>query len=95
MSWQSGSTLAEHAVFVAVDAHDRVKQAVDGQLARGDGVGDRIDQERHVVVDDADPHPAPAGLAAGRFNRELDFAALSPCRDGGEEVGRFALVLAA
>ena len=41
---------------------------MDGQVARGDRVGDRVDQERHVVVDDRDPHPPPAGLAAGRFD---------------------------
>ena len=67
---------------------------MDGQLARGDSVGDRIDQERHVVVDDADPHPALARFAAGRFNRKREFAALSLRRDGGEEIGGFALVVA-
>ena len=55
-----------------VDADDRMKQAVDGQLARGDGIGDRIDQERHVVVDDADAHPAVAGLAADGFDRQRE-----------------------
>ena len=94
LSSHSGSSSLQHALVVAVDADHRVEQPVDGQLARGDRIGDRIDQERHVVVDDADPHPPPAGLAAGRFDRERDFAALPPRRDRGEEVGRFALVLA-
>ena len=70
-----------------------MKQTVDGQLAGGDRVGDGIDQERHVVVDDPDPHPSPAGLAAGRFDRQLDFAAPPPGRDRGEELGCLALVL--
>ena len=52
---------------------------------RGDGVGDRIDQERHVVVDDADPHPPPARFAAGRFDRKRDFAACAGARDLGQE----------
>ena len=58
---------------------------------RGDRVGDRIHQERHVVVDDADAHPAMAGLAAGRLDRDLELARLAPRRDLGEELGRFAL----
>ena len=68
---------------------------MDGQLARGDRVGDRIDQERHVVVDDADPHPAVAGLAAGGFDRERELAALAVRGDLGEEFGGVALGLAA
>ena len=55
----------------------------------------RIDQERHVVVDDADPHPPLAGLAADRFDRQRD----SPLRrrggDFGEELGGLALAVAA
>ena len=74
VSSHSGSSALQRAVLVAVDADDRVEQAMDGQLARGDRVGDGIDQEGHVVVDDADPHPPPAGLAAGRFERDRDFA---------------------
>ena len=54
-----------------------------------------FDQERHVVVDDADPHPAIAGLAAGRFDRQRKFAALARRGDLGEEFGGLALGFAA
>ena len=69
LSPHSGSTSLQLALVVALDADDRVKQPVDGQLARGDRIGDRIDEERHVVVDDADPHPPVAGFAADRLDR--------------------------
>ncbi len=83
--------LVQRALVVAADAHDRMEQAVDGDLAAGDGVGDRIDQERHVVVDDRDPHPPPPGFAAGRLDRDLDFAGFAASGDLGEELGGLAL----
>ena len=70
-----------------------MEQAVDGQLARRDRIGDGIDQERHVVVDDADAHPAIAGLAAGGFDRQRKLAALAAGGDLGEEFRGFALGL--
>ena len=54
----------ELASVVALDTHDWVEQPVDGQLAGCDGIGNRIDQEGHVIVDDADTHPAPSNPAA-------------------------------
>ena len=59
----------------------------------GDGVGDRIDQERHVVVDDRDPHAAAAGFAAGRFDVDRQFARLALGGDFGDEARRLGLLL--
>ena len=67
LSSQSGSIGGRAAVGVAPDADHRMEQAVDDQAARGERVGDRIDQERHVVIDDSDPHPAMAERPAERF----------------------------
>ena len=90
----SGSTSLSRPFVVARDADHRVQQAVDGQLAAGDRVGDRIDQERHVVVDDADPHPPPAGFAAGRLDRQRDLALAAAAGDLGEEFGGLAFAFA-
>ena len=96
LSSHSGSTSRSAPLSSRLDADDRVKQAMDGQLPRGDGVGDRIDQERHVVVDDADAHPAIARFAAGRLDRQREFAALAALGgDLGEEFGGLTLRLAA
>ena len=64
---------------------------MNGQLAPGDGVRDRIDQERHVVIDDGDAHAPPAGLAARGFNRQSDFAALPLGADRSKEFSGFLL----
>ena len=54
--------------------------------------GHRIDQERHVVVDDRDPHPPVADLAAGRGEVDRDVARLAAGDDPGDQRGRFAAV---
>ena len=72
-SSHSGST-AVRRLLVAHDADDRVEQAVDDEPARGERVGDGIDEERHVVVDDPDPHAAMAGCAAERFDASASAA---------------------
>ena len=95
LSSHSGSSACSVPLLVAIDADHRVKQAVNGQVAAGDRVGDRIDQERHVVVDDAEPHPAAAGLAAGRFEADRDFAVAALAGDFGDEARRFFLFLGA
>ena len=77
----------QHSVGAAFDADHRVKQAEDGQLVTGNRVGDRIDQERHVVVDDRDAHPAAAGFAAERLDGQRDLARSAPGTDLGEEFG--------
>src|ERR687897_591609 len=84
-TWKPSRVIAPPAVVVAGHAQHRVKQPVDGQLVAGDGVGDGIDQERHVVVDDADPHPPPSRLAAGGIDgqRDLALAAADGAPGGG------------
>ena len=64
---------------------------MDGQLARGNGVGDRIDQERHVIVDDRHPHAPTSGLTAGRFKPQHQLAAAAAGGDIGDERRRFDL----
>ena len=68
---------------------------MDRQLSRRDRIGDGIDQERHVVVDDADAHAAVPGLTSGRFDRQREFALLPRCSNVGEEFSRLALSIAA
>ena len=75
---------------IAVDANDRMQQPMDGQLTRSDGIGDRIDQERHVVIDDADPHAPVAGLAADRLDFYCELALAPVGGDLGDEFGRVA-----
>jgi hypothetical protein len=77
----------ERTWSVALDADHRVEQAVDDEAARGERVGDRIDQERHVVVDDADPHPAVAEHSAQRFEPDQGEAGRTARGAGGEELG--------
>ena len=61
---------------------------MDDEVARGDRVGDGIDQERHVVVDDADAHPALADLAAEGFEADEGDAGRAALRAGGGEAPR-------
>jgi len=81
----------EFALLISLDADDRVKQPVNGELARGERVGHRIHQERHVVIDDGDAHSAVAGLAADRFDLECEFTTLSACGHCREKLGSFSL----
>jgi len=68
-----------------------VKQPVNGQLLGGDGIGDGIDEEGHVVIDEADPHPPVAGFAAGGFDGERKLARLAAGSELGEELRGVAL----
>ncbi len=81
-------------VLVASHANDGVKQAMDRQLSRCDRVGDGIDQERHVVVDDPDAHAAVPGLTPGRFNCQGEFVLLPRCSNVREELSRLTLIFA-
>ena len=60
---------------------------MDGEAAGGERVGDRIDQEGHVVVDDADPHPAMAERAAERLDPDEGDAGRPAGGAGGDELG--------
>ena len=79
-------------MVVALDADHRVKKAVDDQAASGDRAGDRIDEKRHVVVDDADAHAAAAELSADRFQPDQSDAGRTAGGAGGDELGRGATV---
>ena len=65
-SSQSGSTAIRSPSSSRATQTTGMEQAVDDEVARGERVGDGIDQERHVVVDDADPHPPMAERSAQR-----------------------------
>ena len=58
---------------------------MDGELARRDGIGDRVDEEWHVVVDDPDPHPPIAGVAADRLDLQRKLTGPALGSDAGEE----------
>jgi hypothetical protein len=81
------------AVLVAVRADDRMEQPMDDQAAGGDRLGDGIDQEGHVVVDDADPHPPLAEPRAGGFDPHEGAAGLAAVGAAGDEGGGGAAIL--
>lgn len=56
--------------LVALDRQDRVQHPVDRDAAARERRGNGIDEERHVVVQDADPCAAAARFAFRR--RDLD-----------------------
>ena len=68
--------------------------AVDRDPARGDRGGNRIDQERHVVVDDRQPD-APSAVGFGRrFERDAGLAGGALAGGVGDEArgfGKFGL----
>ena len=69
-----------------------MKQAVNGQVAGSNRVGNRVDEERHVVVDDRHPHPPPPRLAAGRFNLDRQVAGEANRGHIGDKARRLNLV---
>ena len=86
-----GSDLAQRAVRVAAGMDHRVDQPVDRQPLRRDRRRDRIDQERHVVVDQRDAHEAP--LVGGGSERDRRFTRFPPGRRLEHETGRVAHLL--
>ena len=64
---------------------------MDRNPARANRTGDRIDQERHVVIDDCKMHPAVPGLAPARGKLDRDVARLAPGRDARDECRRCIL----
>src|SRR3546814_4120585 len=62
-------------------------------LVRVDRRCDRIEQERHVVIDDREPHPARARrVARQRLDREPRLARLARFGGRRDERGRFLLL---
>jgi hypothetical protein len=80
-------------IVVALDADDRVKQAVDDEAAGGDRHRHRIDEEGHVVVDDSDAHPAVADLPADGFEADQRDARRAALGASSDEAGSLAPVL--
>jgi len=73
--------------LVAGDAEDGMEQPVDGEVARGERIGDAVDQEGHVVVDDPDPHPAMAERAALRLDPDKGDPGRAAEGAGRDELG--------
>ena len=59
---QVAESAAQIAIEIAAHGHHRMRQKMDGDFAAVEFVGDRIDQERHVVVRDL--HDRAAALEA-------------------------------
>ena len=59
----------------------------DAELAAIELVGDRIDQEGHVVVDQRDPHEAAGGAFAQRLDRDTGLAGLARIGGAAKERG--------
>ncbi len=80
----------EAALVVPGHADHGVEKAMDDQPARRDRLGDGIDEEGHIVIDDADPHPPLAEPCAGRFQPDQSRTRLPLAGAGGDEGGRLA-----
>ena len=50
----AGQDVLQHALVVAFHRHDRVHQRIDRDMCRSDRGGRRIDQKRHIGIDDGD-----------------------------------------
>jgi hypothetical protein len=85
----------EAVIVVATHADHRMEESVDDEAARGDRHRHGIDEEGHVVVDDADAHPTVAELAAHRFKPDERDAPRAPLRAGGDEGCGVMLLLVA
>ena len=70
---------------IAAHRQHRVDQPVNRQALRRHGGGNRIDQERHVIVDHADPHEAFGRAARNGLDRDRHFAGLAPGRRAAHE----------
>jgi hypothetical protein len=82
------------SVVVAYDLDDRVEQPVDSKISGGNGSGNAVDEERHVLVDGNQPHPAAPGFATGRFDADSGGPWRADRGGGGDELGGLALLLA-
>jgi hypothetical protein len=85
-----GAVEGEQAAFrIPRGVNDRVEQAVDDDAILGDGGRNGIHQERHVVVDDGDAHPAVTDLPAQRFQAHQGHARGPAIGAGQDELGGF------
>ena len=75
------------AVGIAPHRDHRVNEPADRKTLRGDRSGDRIDQERHVVINDRDPHEALSRRTRNRFQRKSRFAVNALPGSGKDEIG--------
>ena len=62
--------------------------AIDRQVRRGYRAGDRIDQKRHVIIDDGEPHPPLCRAAGHGFERDGRLARNACQRSAGNEQRR-------
>ena len=76
------------ALTVAAHCNHRVEQPINRQAMRGNGRGDRIDQKRHVIVDQDNPHEAFRGTARYRFDQYLALPRLALLRRRKDKRGR-------
>ena len=76
------------AIGIAGDGQDGVEQAMDGDVGGRHRIGDRIHQERHVVIDDRQPHETPGGAFAQRLNRDRAFAQATAIGDASQKARR-------
>ena len=73
------------ALGIAANGDDRMEQPMDGELTRGDRIADKVDEEWHIVVDDPDPHPPVAGVAADRLDLQCELTWPALGSDASEE----------
>jgi hypothetical protein len=88
----AGQDRDQRAVGVAADGQYGVEQAVDVDPARGERGADRIHEEGHIVIDDAEPHAPMDAVAAGRFQRDCGLAGGAAGGQRRHEGGGFGLV---
>ena len=62
--------IAQLALGVAPHRQHRMEQPVDRQTVSGNCRRDRIDQKRHVIIDQGQPHEPFAGRASNRFDHD-------------------------
>ena len=82
-----GIDFAQQSIGIAAQRHHRMDDPVDRQAEARDGGSDGIDQERHVVVDDRQPHVPVACLSRDRFDREHGIGRGTPRHRPKREIG--------
>ena len=79
--------LRDLAPPVAQHRHHRMQQPVDHQPVGRNRRGDRIDQKRHVFIDDGDAHETPAPFARDIFDGKRGLRPFPP-PSGGQQKAR-------